>query len=447
MPKIVIVGAGSGFGGRLSIDILSRPALRGCTLALCDIHAGRLAGIKSFVESAIERHKLECTLLTSTDRREVLADADFVVTSISAGGGAYHGWPFTSEINIPRKYGVDQFVGDTVSVGAVFRFLRTAPVHLQILQDCEELCPNALVLNHTNPMCMLTWMHHAATSMTNVGLCHGVQGTSKKLAAWLGVPFEEVAYQWAGINHMTWLLEYKRGNEDLYPRIKALLDDPEKIKGERVRFQILKHFGYFCTESNRHDSEYLPYFRKHSGLFEQFDLETRPVSDQPDEKRKWAWLEDSGGEDALEKMIEGLKTSHEFTSGIMEAAITDRPYRFYGNVMNTGLIPNLPEGCCVELPCMVDSHGVKPSYIGPLPEQLAALNRTNVSVQELAVKAFMERDKEAAFHACALDPLTAAVLTLDQIRSMFDELWEAEGFLLDYFKPSFTGRVKETCAP
>lgn len=444
MSKIVIIGAGSGFGGRLSIDILVRQPLSGSTIALCDIHPGRLHKVKEYVELAVKTHNLPAKVEACVNRRELLEGADFVVTSIAAGGGAYYGFPYNAEIEIPKKYGIDIYVGDTVSTAAVFRFLRTAPIHLQVFRDIEEICPNAIVLNHTNPMAMLTWMHHAATNVQNVGLCHGIQGTSRKIAAWIDVPQEEITYQWAGINHMAWLLELRRGGEDLYPRLRALINDPEKIKDERVRFQILKHFGRFCTESNRHASEYVPYFRKRSDMLEQFDLVSRGLIMQLDPSKR-VWTDESGG-DAMQKSLEHLEASREFSSGIMQAAQEDEPYRFYGNVRNTGLIPNLPENCCVEVPCMADRAGIHPCYVGNLPTQLAALCRSNVAVQQLAVEAFLERDREKAFHACALDPLTAAVLTLDQIREMFDELWEAEKELLAYFDKSHSGIMPEICA-
>ncbi len=444
MSKIVIIGAGSGFGGRLSIDILVREPLRDATIALCDIHPGRLEKVKAYVELAIKKHNLPAKVEASVNRRDLLPGADFVVTSVAVGGGAYYGYPYNAEIEIPRKYGMDIYVGDTVSTAAVFRFLRTAPIHLQILRDMEELCPNALQLNHTNPMAMLTWMHHAASSIRNVGLCHGIQGTSRKIAEWINVPEEEITYQWAGINHMAWLLECRRGEEDLYPRLRALIDGPNKVEGEAVRFQILKHFGRFCTESNRHASEYVPYFRKRPDMLEQFDCVPRNLITALDPSKR-VWTDESGG-DTMQKSLEELQASREFSSGIMQAVVTDKPYKFYGNVQNTGLIPNLPEGCCVEVPCMTDRAGIHPCYVGNLPPQLAALCRSNVAVQQLAVEAFIERDREKAFHACALDPLTAAILTLDQIRSMFEELWDVEKDLLAYFDKSHSGVMPETCA-
>lgn len=448
--KTVIIGAGSGFGGRLSVDIMSNESLANSTIALCDIHPGRLKKVKEYVERTIEKHNLPTKVEASTDRTELLPDADFVITSISAGGGAYYGHPYKAEVEIPRKYGIDQAVADTTGVGAVFRFLRTAPVHYQIYKDIERLAPKAYVLNHTNPMAMLTWLHHELTSVKNVGLCHGIQQTSKELAAILGVPHEEVTYKVAGINHLAWFLELNRGKEDLYPQLRKIMEDkenspdPELVEDELVRFEIMRQFGYFPTESNRHDSEYLPYFRRTSELMNQYKLSSREVGDNPRNVRDW--MKETGSDNEDNKPIGELKRSQEYTTGIMEAIVTNNPFHFNGNVMNTGLISNLPDGCCVEVPCVVDKYGIHPTYVGDLPEHLAAINRSNISVQELAVKAVIERDKEAAFYAVALSPITSAVLSLPEIREMFNEMWEAEKDLLLWFDPSHQGPVPEICA-
>lgn len=443
--KAVIIGAGSGFGGRLSVDIMANERLREGEIWLCDINPGRLEKVYRYVKRTAEKYELPTKIHATLDRCEALPNADFVVTSVAVGGGAYWGHPFNTEIGIPREYGVEQSVADTLSVGAVFRFLRTAPVHLQIFADVERLAPDALVLNHTNPMAMLTWVQHAATNVRNVGLCHGVQGTNGTLARRLGIPPNEARYLCAGINHLAWFLEYKHNGRDMYPEIRALMDDPEKIKDEEVRFDILKHFGYFPTESNRHDSEYMPYFRRTPELMEYYHLSKREETDEP---RVRDWLKDTGTE-GEENLPTGdiNRPSNEFTIHIMDAVLNDTPYRFNGNVMNHGLITNLPEGCCVEVPCMTDSHGINPCHVGALPPQLAALDRAHIAVQELAVKAILEKDREAAYHAVCLCPITSAVLPLPKIREMFDRLWEAEKDLLLYFDPNHTGPVPETCAP
>jgi alpha-galactosidase len=446
MPKIVIIGAGSGFGGRLSVDILSCPALQGAEICLCDLHAGRLEQVRAYVQRTIDRYHLPATVRASLDRRELLPDADFVITSISVGGGAYYGFPYTAEVRIPQKYGIDQAVADTTSVGAIFRFLRTGPVQHAMVRDMEELCPGATLLNHTNPMSMLSWLHSVDSSIRYVGLCHGIPGTTHMLADWLGIPYSEVSFTVAGINHLSWILDFKHGDEDLYPRLMPFIDDPEKRRHEGVRLDILKHFGRFCTESNGHDSEYLPYFRRTPQLMEHYGFKPREVSDVFRGKREW--MADGAGEQG-EAPVGELKRSGEYTSGIINGMVTDEPYRFYGNVMNEGaLIGNLPGNCCVEVLCFADARGIHAMRHGDLPPHLAALCRSNVAVQELAVKAVLERDKEAAFHACCLDPNAAAIVPLDGIRAMFEELWSAldEGGLLRWFDAHHSGALPETCA-
>ncbi len=427
MSKIVIIGAGSQFGGKLSRDILALPELRDAHIVLCDIDKERLGAVTRYVQRIIDGHGLPATLSHTTERREALAGADFVVTSISVGGYAYAGFPANVEVDIPRKYGVEQSVADTIGVGGIFRFLRTAPVQLAICQDMEELCPRALLLNYTNPMAMLTWLHSEGSSIANVGLCHSVQGTASELARYLGVPSGEINYLCAGINHQAWYLRYERNGEDIYPCLRGLLDNPETVAKDSVRFEMFKHFGLFVTESTRHCSEYHPYFRRTKALREKFGLEERVVADAPQKRREWM-------EDPENAPLPDLSMSNEYAARIMQAVVTNNPYRFNGNVMNTGLISNLPDGCCVEVPCLVDRQGVQPCYVGPLPAQLAWLNNSNIAVQELAVRAVLDKDKDAAFHACALDPLTSSVCSLDQIRAMFDELWEAEKNLLRHFE-------------
>jgi alpha-galactosidase len=432
MAKIVIVGAGSGFGSRLSIDILSREPLRGSTIALCDIDEGRLAAVADYVGRAIEGHGLPAALESSTDRRELLPGADCVITSISVGGAAYWGEPYASEVLIPRRYGVDQRIADTIGPGGVFRFLRTGPVQLEVCTDMERLCPDALLLNYTNPMSMLTWLHSDGSSIANVGLCHSVQGTTAELAKWTGLPLADISYLVAGINHQSWVLRFRCGGEDAYPEVRRAAEDGRIPEHEAVRCEIMRQFGYFVTESSPHNSEYLPYFRRTEELREHYGVPGREV--RMEARRTREWMKDTGVEDdGREAPVPELKRSHEYASAIIEALVTDEPFCFNGNVMNHGLITNLPGGCCVEVPCVVDREGVHPCRVGPLPPQCAALNRTNVAVHELAVRAVLDRDREAAFHAVALDPLTAAVLPLPRIREMFDEMWAAETHLLGWF--------------
>ena len=432
MAKIVIVGAGSGFGSRLSIDILARPALADSTIALCDIHEERLEQVRDYVQRAIDGHGLKGNVVASADRAELLPGADCVVTAVSIGGAAYWGEPYRSEVEIPLKYGVEQTVADTIGVGGVFRFLRTAVEHLNFAKDMERHCPNALMLNYTNPMCMLTWLHSVGSSIENVGLCHSVQGTTKKLAKGVGADYGDVSYLVAGINHQAWVLRLRRGNEDLYPKLRDIVDSDEAFADDRVRVEMMKQFGYFVTESTRHNAEYLPYFRRNQELLDLYGLQPRePVSMENNRQRDW--MKDSGVEDDGEAPVPPLRESHEYASLIIEARLTDAPFAFNGNVMNHGSITNLPTRCCVEVPCLADREGVHPTFVGDLPPQCAALNMTNIAVQELAVRAVLDRDREAAFHACALDPLTAATVSLPDIREMFEKLWAAEGDRLSYF--------------
>ncbi len=425
MAKIVLIGAGSGFGSRLSVDILSFPEFQDSTIALVDINPDAVAGVTEFVQQVVDHHNLPATVIGATDRREVLEGADFVVIAVSVGGPAYNGVPYWYEIEIPKKYGVKQIVGDTINPGGVFRTLRSAPEMLAICEDMEELCPDALMLNYTNPMAMLTWIMSEGTGIRNIGLCHSVQGTHGQLCGYVGEPSDQVKSWVAGINHQSWFLSFERDGEDLYPRLFEAAEDPEIFARDRVRFEVMKHFGYFVTESTRHMSEYLPYFRKRDDIIDEFGLEVRtPEKEGGHAHRVWQDdVPDAGDlrDDALQ-----LKRSGEYASRIMHSVYTDTLFRFNGNVLNDGLIGNLPYGCCVEVPCMTDGSGVNPCACGDLPSQLAYINMSNIAVQQLTVEAVLERDLEKAYYACLLDPLTAAVCSPAEVRSMFNEMLEAE---------------------
>ena len=326
MAKIVIIGAGSGFGSRLSIDILARTSLADSTIALCDIHEGRLAQVRDYVQRAIDAHGLPGTVVAGTDREELLPDADCVVTAVSIGGPAYWGEPYRSEVEIPLSYGVVQTVADTVGVGGVFRFLRTAPEHLQFARDMERLCPDAIMLNYTNPMCMLTWLHSVGSSIQNVGLCHSVQGTTRKLAAALGVDYDRVSYLVAGINHQAWVLKLRHGKEDQYPRLRAILDTHEDFADDRVRAEMMRQFGYFVTESTPHNSEYLPYFNRTRELRDHYGVASRaPIPMENTRVRDW--MKDSGAEQDGDGDVPPLAVSHEYASMIIEARLTGRAIR------------------------------------------------------------------------------------------------------------------------
>ncbi len=442
MTKIAIIGAGGYvFPLRLIGDILSFPELQEVELALMDINPETLARTATAAEDLITHHGLEAKVDATTDRRRALAGADFVIVTFQVGGlDAYR-----LDVEIPRRYGLDQTVGDTLGPGGVFRFLRSAPVYQGIAEEMLELCPDALLLNYANPMAM-SCSYLARLGVRVVGLCHSVQNTTHMLAETLGVPYGEARYRVAGINHQAWILEFRRGGEDLYPRLRRELTaahlhqtaaeaafptdagDHSEAKGrsvyegaqERVRTALMDTFGYFHTESSHHASEYLPYFRKNAALVRDYLPE------------RWDYLEvclahdDAGRGELLARLKAELKPSLEYGSRIIRAVVTGTPTVVYGNVPNTGLIPNLPAGCTVEVACLVDENGVRPTHQEPLPPQLAALNRTNINVQVLAVEAALTGNPEHVLHAVALDPLTGALLTLGQIRGMVGEMLEAE---------------------
>ncbi len=443
MPNITLIGAGSVvFTRNLCSDILLTPALQESTISLMDIDAGRLAQAKDLVQALIDGRKLRAKVEATTDRREAVRGADYVVTTFQQGGlEAYR-----LDIEIPKRYGVEQCVGDTLGPGGVFRSLRTIPVLLELCDDMDELAPEALLLNYVNPMAANCWAVDAATGRPHVGLCHSVQGTSGMLAKWLGVPYDEVVYRCAGINHQAFFLEFRRGKEDLYPRLLKAVERDEVYAEEPVRIDLMKSFGYFVTESSGHASEYVPYFRKSETMV---DEELVPRFKDP--RNSWYGLGRTGGylnhcigrleasKGDYEDLIAGTKPlpaerTHEYGSYIIEAIETNSPVRINGNVPNRGLITNLPEGCCVEVPCLVDGSGVQPTRVGAMPAQLAALNRTNVNVQELIVEAALSGKTEAVHHAVLLDPLTAAVCTLPQIHAMVDEMLQAQAPWLPQFK-------------
>ncbi len=425
--KVTIIGAGSVVFARTVIrDILSFEALRDSTVSLMDIDESRLALIASHTRRLTEQKHLPTKVEHTTDRRKALDGADYVVVMIQVGGLE----AFKLDVEIPLRYGVDQCVGDTLGPGGVFRALRTMPVMLAIARDCEDLCPSTRIFNYSNPMAMNCWALNAASRVRNVGLCHGVQGTASHLANYIGAPMEEIEYWTAGINHMAWFLRFERKGEDAYPLVRERLAKDGPPDKDRVRFEVFRQVGYFMTESSGHFSEYIPYFRKRKDLMEKYMREGFGGESMAYFKACSARLDphlqqlsrEARGE---EKMPFGER-SGEYVSNIINSLVTGERYRFNGNVRNTGLITNLPEGSCVEVPCYVDKTGVHPSYVGDLPPVCAALCRTNVNVQELAVKAALEKDKEAAFHAVMLDPLTAACLEPAEIRRMVDEMFEAE---------------------
>ena len=437
MPKITLIGAGSAvFTRNLCSDILLAPALQGSTISLMDIDAGRLRNSRELVQNIVDHRGLDAKVEATTDRREAVSGADYVVTTFQQGGLE----AYSLDIEIPTKYGVEQCVGDTLGPGGVFRALRTIPVLLDLGDEMDELAPDALLLNYVNPMAANCWAVDLGTGRPHVGLCHSVQGTSEMLASWIGVPYDQVNFLCAGINHQAFFLEFRRGREDLYPEIADSVRRSEVRGQEPVRVELMEHFGYFVTESSGHASEYAPYFRKSARMVED---ELVPRFENEDDH--WFDFGRTGGYlrhclSVLEETPDGhrplpTERTHEYGSYIMEAVETDEPIKINGNVPNRGLIASLPENCCVEVPCLVDANGVQPTAVEHYPPQLAALNRTNINVQELTVEAALTGDVEAVHHAVMLDPLTAAVCTLPEIRSMVDEMLEAQ----EQWLPQFTG--------
>jgi alpha-galactosidase len=376
--------------------------------------------------------KIEATL----DRRAALDGADYAISMFQVGGYK----PSTViDFEIPKKYGIKQTIADTLGIGGIMRGLRTIPVFLDICKDMEELCPDVMFLQYVNPMAMNTWAINRASKIRTVGLCHSVQGTAEVLAEDIGVPYNEINYICAGINHMAFYLKFERNGEDLYPKIRQVAEAGSYQRGYRnlanhVRYEVLKRTGYFVTESSEHFSEYVPWFIKGSqpDLLEQYEI---PIDEYITrcELQIAEWEADKA---ALERgeLNESYERSQEYGSLIIHSMETGTPRVVYGNVANNGLIDNLPQGCCVEVPCLVDKSGLQPTKIGIMPPQLAAMQQTNINVQSLVVEAALTRKREHIYHAAMLDPHTAAELSLDQIWSLVDELIAAHGDMLPEYQ-------------
>jgi alpha-galactosidase len=430
MPTITFIGAGSTvFAKNLIGDILSLPELGPVTLRLFDIDPERLRTSERVAHKVAGTLGVRTTIEATTDRRAALDGAGYVVTMFQVGG--YH--PATVvDFEIPKRYGLRQTIGDTLGIGGILRGLRTIPVLLDLCRDMEALCPEALLLNYVNPMAMLCWAVSRASRIRTVGLCHSVQGTAEQLARDLGLPAGEIDYRCAGINHMAFYLTFRRGAEDLYPRLRALAREGRAPDWNRVRYEMLLRLGYFVTESSEHFAEYVPWFIRpdRPDLIERFNI---PLDEYPRrcESQIAEW-------EALRARLESdaplaVERSHEYAAGIIHSVETGEPGVIYGNVPNHGLIDNLPAGCCVEVPCLVDRAGVQPTRIGALPPHLAALMQTNVNVQGLTVEAALTGRREHIYHAAMLDPHTAATLTLDDIWRLVDDLLAAHaGWLPAY---------------
>jgi len=470
MTKITFLGAGSTvFARNLLRDIFIFPELRDATIALMDIDPVRLRGTERVAHRLAVQANATPRIEATTDRREALNDADYAINMIQVGG--YR--PGTViDFAVPKKYGLRQTIADTLGIGGIMRALRTIPVMLDMAQDMAECCPDVTFLNYTNPMAMLCLAMNRATPIRTVGLCHSVQHTAEHLARIIGVPSKEINQVCAGINHMAFYLRFERAGEDLYPRIRRALDEGHVPDDDRVRFEVLKRFGYFVTESSEHFSEYVPWFikRDRPDLIERFNIpldeyprrceiqladwdELRAALESPDpeavaryergraEKRlvRIAQKDPARAEELRRRMAEHdqartVAHSGEYGTLIIHAMETNAPAMISGNVQNHGLIDNLPSNCCVEVPCLVDKNGVQPTAIGALPPQLAALMQTNINVQELTVEAALTGRREHIYHAAMLDPHTAAELDTDQIISLVDDLIEAHGEWLPVFR-------------
>lgn len=431
MSKITFIGAGSTvFAKNVLGDCMLTPSLQEFELALYDIDPVRLKDSENMLLNLKQSTGSGCIIKAYGDRKEALRGAKYVVNAIQVGG--YDPCTIT-DFEIPKKYQLRQTIADTLGIGGIFRNLRTIPVMLDFARDMQEVCPDAWFLNYTNPMAVLTNAMNTMGGVKTVGLCHSVQVCVPNLFKDLGMDAEGVQWKIAGINHMAWLLEVTKNGKDLYPEIKLRAREKQKTQHhDMVRYEMMLRFGYYITESSEHNAEYHPYFikRNYPELIERFNI---PLDEYPrrcvSQIERWKTMRE---ELVDNKDLEHCR-SHEYASYILDAMETDRPYKIGGNVMNTGLITNLPKEACVEVPCLVDASGVTPTYVGDLPPQLAALNRTNINTQLLTLEAARTGKKEHIYHAALLDPHTAAELSIDDIVSMCDELIEAHGDWLPKF--------------
>lgn len=436
MPKIVFIGAGSGFGAQSVVDILSFPELRDCELVLVDVNPNHLGPVAEFARKVVGHYDAPARVSTAAGwRGGVLDGADYVMTSFAQGGPAYSGVPYHHEIALAAKYGIPQCVADTAGIGGVVRTMRTAPELLAIGRDMEARCPGAYLFNYVNPMSMLTrTLALACPKVHMLGLCHNIQYGIRDLARWLGVSHKDLRYTAAGVNHMDWFLrlEYLDGR-DAYPDLRKAIENPDIYRQRGVQFELLREFGYFTTESARHCSEYLPYYLPRPETWEKLGIKPRETKAEVDTTAP-RWGQDSD----LRQQVDGRKPlrldrTFEYGMHIMHALETDAVYRMHLNVINRGAIANFPDDYCVEVRCTVDRTGVHPEQVGRLPLQLAALCRGLADMQTLASDAVLEKDLQKALWACQIDPATAACAPPDKIRACFNEILAAERPWLEEF--------------
>lgn len=429
--NITMLGAGSFFTYSILKDVVQIPGNTGGTLRLVDVDEQRLLLAKRLMEM-VAGDKWE--VIASTNRLDVLEGTDYIVNSIEVSGLAC----VRHDNDIPLEFGVSQNIGDTIGPGGLMKALRTVPVYLEILSDCEVHCPNALVLNYTNPMNIMCLSAQRTSFMKTVGLCHSVQGTSRMLAKFAGVPYDQVKWQCAGINHLAWFTEFDGPDGSLYPHLMSQAEDRESdfAKAEPVRTDMMLHFGAFITESSGHLSEYLPYYRKRRDLLDKY-TDTGYRGEEGFYANNWPrWRQEQDAK--RERLLSGEEAidwtrSYEYGSWIIEAIEKNTPLVIHGNVANDGLIDNLPYDGCVEVACLVDRNGVQPTHFGELPKQMAAICDSNMRMFDLAADACILRDLDVATMALMLDPLTSAVCSPGEIRTMAERLYEAESEFLTRF--------------
>jgi alpha-galactosidase len=435
MAKIVIIGAGSTVFARTFLhDLFCTPALAGSEYVLVARTEERLPKVLDYAQKLAGKNGIDAHISATTNRCKALEGANFVILSLSVGDAAVR----KADKEVPFRYGVDQAVGDSIGPGGVFRAQRVIPVLLEIADDISRLCPDAMVLNYVNPMATVCLALARETDLHFVGLCHGVQVTLDLISRYTDVPKNKIDFISAGINHMAWFLRLEENGRDLYPLFRERIEEAEYYVSDKVRCEVMRHFGYFMTESSEHLSEYLPWFRKRQDLLDTYLAtpsygRSAPVLTSEEALRLAAHPEDllaleSGDLDPR---------SADYCSWIIEAAVTGVPFEFQGNVLNEGFIGNLPRDACIEVPVIVDSSGFKPQSVGDLPPPLAALNATNIIVHRLAAEAAVTGDTETLFSAVALDPLTAAVLSLEETRKMTAELLAMQG----KYAPQYTGKA------
>ncbi|MFW6385653.1 MAG: alpha-glucosidase/alpha-galactosidase [Candidatus Hadarchaeota archaeon] len=443
--KISIIGAGSFFTNNWIKDIMLASEPSKGVFALVDTDEDRLRLAHKIAQKVVDNFDGNWKIRSHTERTEIIQDSDFLINTIEVSGLDTVEYDY----EIPKKYGVDQCIGDTTGPGGLMKGLRTIPSWIEILKDAENLCPNALVLNYTNPMNMMTLIANKISNLAIVGLCHSAQRTSRDLANYLKIPYEKLEWECAGINHMSWFTKLACEGRALYPALKKKALDPEFYKRDPIRFEMMLQLGYFVTESSGHFSEYLPYFRKREELIDRYCREGykgesgfyarnwpkwRKAMDLY--RKKWVKNEDIPS-NVLEKVpgkgIDLSSRSHEYGSYIIESHFKEKPFKFYGNFPNNGLIDNLPGHGIVEVQSLADQNGFQPCKFGKLPEQLAALNRPHLSLHKMAVESILEEDREKSIRALMLDPLTSAACSPQEIREMAEELFQAEADYLPEF--------------